>query len=465
MSEERKPTSAPAGATFSLRKGVTIAVHGTVSLGHSHAHGAGHGHGVRVEDGFVESAEVTHSLSVLPRGAGVGKVLFFDCPAGISGDMTLSALLDLGAPAELLLELPAQLGLPEATVKIRRGYVGAIGGTHVDVLVEGEGRERSYTEIVTLIGAADLSEGTKEIALRVFARLGLAEATVHRTTLDSIHFHEVGAVDALIDIVGAAKLLDHLGAKVVGSPVPLGRGFVQCRHGVLPLPAPAALLCLEGVPTYDAGLEVELVTPTGAAILSSVASSFCSWPSIIPERVGIGTGTQGLPDRPNLLRVILGEESSGTRADADVYLCEANVDDMTPEVLAYALERLLEAGALDAWVSPISMKKGRVGFVVSALSEAQTRGAVVAAILKETSSIGVRQSRLFRDVLPRRIEAIETRFGTVRVKVSGEPPLRAKPEFDDCAAIARRTGHPLRDILAEMEALARERYLSRTVAS
>lgn len=438
--------------------------------GHGHAHGAGGhqhgtpggGHGVPVEAGFVAGGVRRPPPSEIPEHGGRGKVLFLDCPSGIAGDMTLSALLDLGVPETVLHSVVDALELSEARLRIERGYVGALGAVHVDVLVEGAVRERSYAEIVALIERAPLPANAKTLALAIFRELGEAEAEVHRATLADVHFHEVGAVDALVDIVGAATMLDYLGATVLASPVPLGRGFVHCRHGVLPLPAPAALLCLRGVPTYDAGLEAELVTPTGAAILKGVVREFTAWPRFTPERVGLGAGTRGLPDRPNVLRAVLGSPSAPLAGvgDRTLVLCEANLDDTTPEVVAHAVARLLDAGALDAWVTPVTMKKGRPGFVVAGLASFERRADVVAAFFRESSTLGVRQTIVERSELSRRIEEIETPLGVVRVKLAGEPPTSVKPEFEDCARLARERGLGLPEVLRIVEGAIAARYFS-----
>src|SRR5690606_30712921 len=226
----------------------------------------------------------------------------------------------------------------------------------------------SYAEIRALLEGSSLNAGVVRRALGIFERLGRAESEVHRIPLDAVQFHEVGAVDAIVDIVGAAACFEYLGARVMSSPVPLGSGTVSCQHGVLPLPAPATVNCLVGVPTYFAGIEGELVTPTGAAIVASVAESFARWPSFIPERVGWGAGSRELADRPNVLRVVLGQPTPERALTHSHVVVEATVDDMTGELAGHALSELLSAGALDAWASPVLMKKGRPGLVLSALA-------------------------------------------------------------------------------------------------
>ncbi|HET9932468.1 MAG TPA: nickel pincer cofactor biosynthesis protein LarC, partial [Polyangiaceae bacterium] len=306
-------------------------------------------------------------------------------------------------------------------------------------------------QIDALIAESDLPQGTAELARRIFARLAKAEAEVHRVPLESVSFHEVGSVDAIVDIVGAAACFEYLGARVLATPLPMGRGFVRCQHGRLPLPAPATLLCLSGVPTYDAGIEGELVTPTGAAIVATVAEAFLSWPRFVPERTGFGCGTRKLPDRPNALRAVLGAPFAVAASEAASHVVlEANIDDMTGELAAHAISVLLSEGALDAWAQPITMKKGRPGLTLSVLAASDRADALAAAMLRETSSIGVRRTQVSRDERPRRVIEIETRYGRVPVKVSeGDygPPQR-KPEFDVCANLARAAGVPVREVIA-----------------
>jgi uncharacterized protein (TIGR00299 family) protein len=260
----------------------------------------------------------------------------------------------------------------------------------------------------------------------------------------------VGAIDALVDVVGSAAALDWLGAEVIVSPLPMGRGFVKARHGVLPLPAPATVECLRGFPTYDSGIDFELVTPTGAAIVAANARAAARWPSMAPERTGWGAGTAELKDRPNLLRVVLGEDTA-TRAPAgDTHaIIEANVDDATGELVGAALEALFLAGALDAWATPITMKKGRPALTVGALCAVERADAVAHAMLRETTSIGVRRYTVSRVERPRETHTAHTAYGDIPVKVARGPygPPQVKPEFDACLAAAKVHGVPVREVL------------------
>lgn len=438
--------------------------HGHSHGGGGHSHGpGGHSHGSSepgAPSNFVESDAAPERAS-LSAGAGIGKVLFLDAFSGIAGDMTIASLLDLGVPRSVVDGVIAALGLRGVALSVRRGHVGAIGATHVDVVVTGEQSERSYSEIRSMIEGSTLAVSVKQKAQAIFLRLAEAEAEVHRIDMSEVHFHEVGAVDAIVDIVGSAACFDFLGAEVVATALPMGRGFVACRHGVLPLPAPATVLCLRGVPTYDAGIEGELVTPTGAAIVGAMATRFVSWPALGPSAVGFGAGTRTLADRPNVLRAVLGESRDvESSLEATHAVLETNVDDMTGELVGHVIERLLDGGALDVWAVASTTKKGRPGLVLSALARLSDAGRVSDAMLRETSSIGVRCIPVSRAELSRRTVEVDTRYGKVPVKVSGEPPLKAKPEFDACAKLAAERGVTVREVLAEA-ARAAEDFLAR----
>ncbi len=393
----------------------------------------------------------------LERGAGRGKLLFFDTPSGIAGDMTIAALVDLGVPWALVESVPPSLGLEGVALTRTQVARGAIGATHVHVAFPEDQPERSYREISELLAGSSLSRSVIELSLAVFRRLAEAEAEVHRIPIESVTFHEVGAVDAIIDIVAAAACLDYVGAEVLCSPLPMGTGSVTCRHGVLPLPAPATVNCLVGVPTYDAGVVGELVTPTGAAIVATVAKQFVRWPEFSPERVGWGAGTRVLADRPNALRVALGARAVTPLALSHV-LVEATVDDMTGELMGHAVACLLQAGAVDAWVASVTMKKGRPGWIVTALARSADAGAVADAMLLHTSTIGVRFTEVGRRELARRMLEVDTEYGPIAVKVSGggDEPAKLKPEFEACARAARERGVPVRLVLDAAVAAARQ---------
>lgn len=425
--------------------------------GHSHAHGHGpdHGHGHSHSTGgravVIEGAAEMHREALLGH-SGRGKVLFLDAFSGIAGDMTIAALVDLGVPFEAVRDAVAALRIGGFELDLKRARGGAIGGTKFDVVVAEAQPDRRYREIDDMLSVAALLPGTKTLARAIFKRLAEAESEVHRIGIDEVAFHEVGAVDAIVDIVGAAACFDYLGARVVASPLPMGRGSVVCQHGVLPLPAPATVACLRGVPTVPAGIEAELVTPTGAAIVATVATEFVAWPAFAPERIGWGFGTRGLPDRLNALRAVLGAEQPRVEAAATGthVVLEANVDDMTGELAAHALQSLLESGALDAWATPVVMKKGRPGLVISVLAERGAEARLAEVLLRETHSIGVRHLPVTRTERPRRIAEVTTEYGVIPLKISEGPfgPARVKPEFDVCAAAARKAGVSVGAVIA-----------------
>jgi len=421
-------------------------VHGPVSE---------HGH----EDAHVHEAS---PLPLLKEGEGRGKVLFFDAQSGVAGDMTIAALLDLGVP--LLVVERALSALPLEGFHLHRGHAhrSAIVASSFDVHLESEQPQRDFAQIDAMLEAAPLDPAVKELARRIFRKLAESESLVHRMPIEKVHFHEVGAVDAIVDIVGAAAALVYVGAEVVCSPLPMGRGFIRAQHGMLPNPPPAVVHCLEGIPTYGADLDFELVTPTGAAIVATVAKRFVRWPEMSPSRVGYGAGQRELPDRPNLLRVVLGDASAASRAEglAGTHaLLEANVDDMTGELAGHALAIMLERGALDAWASPVTMKKGRPGLVLSVLCEHARSEELARALLEESTTIGVRILPATRIERPRRTETVDTPFGMVRVKISEGPygPAQIKPEYEDCAERARERGVPLREVIRAALLAANER--------
>jgi uncharacterized protein (TIGR00299 family) protein len=425
--------------------------------GHDHAHDEVHAHGhddhghpPAADRPHTHSRPPAHTLGPIGRGEGKGKTLFFDAFSGVAGDMTIAALVDLGVPFAIIEN--ALEDLPIAGYHAHVGHVHRSGivATTFDVHVEEKQGERTYGFIDRMLAESSLNEGTKALARRIFRRLGEAEANVHKMPLDEVHFHEVGGVDAIVDIVGAAAAIEWIGASVVATPLPMGRGFVNARHGTLPLPAPAVVDCLRGVPTYAVPLDAELVTPTGAAIIASIAERYDQWPSFSPERVGWGGGTRELPDRPNLLRAVLGTPSARESTSETHVIVEANIDDMTGELAGHALHALLLEGALDAWAVPIVMKKGRPGLTLAALGTTGQAEALAQTMLRETSSIGVRVVPLRRIERPRRVAQVKTSFGEIPVKISGGPygPPVVKPEFDACARAAAASDVTVREVIA-----------------
>lgn len=408
--------------------------------GHDHHHD-GHGHG-RVPEAFTSKRE-------LAAGAGRGRVLFFDAFSGIAGDMTIAALADLGvAPAVFE---AAWSALPIEGYRVHFGHAARSGivGCKVDVELDGTQPSRTYRDIATMLASASLTPEVKRLAQAIFRRLAESEAEMHRMPIDEVHFHEVGAVDAIVDVVGAAAGIAHLQAEVVLSPLPMGHGFVRAQHGVLPLPAPATVRCLTGVPTYGVELEAELVTPTGAAIAATIARRFARWPHLLPEHVGFGVGTKRFPDRPNLLRVVLGAAEAAEPTGLTHVVVEANVDDMTGELAGHAIACLLDAGALDAWAIPTTTKKGRPALTLCALGPAERGDHLANVLMRETTTIGVRFQPVSRRERPRETVEVSTDYGRIPVKVSGGPygPAQVKPEFDRCAELAAAACVPVREVI------------------
>ncbi len=411
--------------------------------GHDHEHAHEHPH---AEHAHHDHAHHDHAKEALARGAGAGKIAFFDAPSGLAGDMTIAALVDLGVPEVVIADAVAKIPITgfhlHFGTKVRSGIVASSFDVHVDAAQP----ERTYKEIREILDHADLEPAIRARAHASFRKLAEAEAMVHRTSLDDVHFHEVGAIDAIVDIVGSAAALDYLGATLVVSPLPMGRGFVKARHGTLPLPAPATVACLAGFETYDGGLEFEFVTPTGAAIVAAHATHSARWPSMSPECVGWGAGHADLRDRPNLLRVVLGSAPAVT---GDHTVIETNVDDVTGELVGSAMEALFAEGALDVWATPITMKKGRPALTLSALAPRGRAEAVAHAMLRETTTLGVRRYDVSRVERPRRSVEVQTAYGQISVKIAEGPfgPPQIKPEFDACLAAAKLHHVSVREVL------------------
>ena len=392
------------------------------------------------------------------------RVLHYDCFAGISGDMNLGALVDLGADREQLRSRLALLGLPGWALSFRYDARNGIRGTRADVAchTDHHGHEphshqaghthRSFADIRTMIANAPLSERVKQDAIAIFQTLAQAEGRVHGKPAEEVHFHEVGAIDSIVDIVGAAICLELLGIdKITASVVELGGGTVHCQHGILPVPAPATAILAEKFPSKIGGAMHECTTPTGAAILAALGSDFGLPVSGKLLASGIGIGQRDCPQLPNVLRVMLYDTEAVSPQMQAQALCEvaANIDDMTAEQLAALAETLFTAGALDVWQEPVYMKKGRIGTKVCALCAPETLAKVRQQFFTHSTSLGLRTCRVDRHALPRQSFEKTTSFGKVRFKKSAFGSLeRIKPEADDCLRIARETGLPV-DIIAQ----------------
>lgn len=387
----------------------------------------------------------------------MSRIAYLDCVGGLAGDMLLAALLDAGADMELLRGVPAALGIDGVEITSERVERQGIGALHLRIEASDDHAHRGYREIRKLVEEADLSERAQSRSLDAFARLARVEGAIHGVPPDDVHFHELGSLDTLIDICGAFVLLDDLEVeRVTCSPVPFARGLTPAAHGVLPLPAPATLALLEGATLVGVDTEAELVTPTGAVIAATIVDEWGALPPLTLERVGYGAGTKDFADRPNVVRVVLGTET--TRPTGRVVLLETNLDDFSPELVPDAVERCFEAGALDVWTVPAQMKKGRPGFVLSVLARPEVEGEIARALLEETTALGVRVSRLDRYELEREERVVEVAGGTIRVKVGmlDGRVVNLAPEHDDCSALAQSTGRAVKSICAEALARAQE---------
>lgn len=373
------------------------------------------------------------------------KICYLDAFSGISGDMLVGALADAGASQQALLDGLNALGL-EATYEFARTRRAGISATKFHVAGGRPANHRHLHHILGLIQRSGLPERVCRNAAAVFQNLGQAEAKVHGVPIEKVHFHEVGAVDSIADIVGACLGFELLGVEAVYcSAVNVGNGTVRTEHGTLPVPAPATAELLRGKPVYARGPEAELTTPTGAALAVTLARDFGPLPPMRISETGYGAGERDFPQQANVLRVIVGE-ASGTTEAATVSVIEANLDDASPEVLAYALERLLEAGALDVSLAPLLMKKGRPGTLLRVIARPEDRERLAAMVFAETTTLGLRWWDAERRVQERRWAEVQTRYGKVRIKI-GESAWA--PEYEDCRRLAREAGVPLKDVLAE----------------
>jgi len=390
----------------------------------------------------------------------VTRVAWVDASVGAAGDMLLGALLDAGVPEATVVAAIAAVGVP-VTLSARRTDVGGLSAVQVSVgSAEADPPRRTWADIRTLIEAADLDAGVRALALEVFRRLAEAEGAVHGTPAEDVHFHEVGAHDAVADVVGAAAGFLALDAEEVHvSPVALGGGGARTEHGQLPVPAPAVLAILRAAraPAYGGPLPVELCTPTGAAILASVATRWGAMPAMQVESVGVGAGSRRLPDRPNVVRIVLGEAASApAEAPVEELLLATNVDDLDPRLWPGVLTGLLAAGAADAWLTPIVMKKGRPAHTVTVLVAAARAEAVRRVLFTETSAIGLREQRVGKRALARECRQIAVDGEQVRVKIAmlDGVIVNAAPEYEDVAAAAQRLGRPVKAVLAAAVAAA-----------
>lgn len=381
------------------------------------------------------------------------RVLHFDCFSGISGDMTVAALLDLGVPESVFQTALGSLGL-EGKLRVEKVSKSGFAATQVHIDAPHEHVHRHLSDIESIVEGGALTNGARAIAGRIFRTLAEAEAHAHGIPVERVHFHEVGAIDSIFDIVAAAVGIDWIGAEhITASPVPTGTGWIETQHGRLPVPPPAVARLLVGVPMAHCEIEAELTTPTGAAILVTVVDEFAKAPSMITELIGCGAGKRDLAQQPNILRLFLGSAAETASGDSTVdflWQVETNLDDVSPEIVGYCFDRLFEAGALDVFACPIQMKKNRLGTMLGVLCADEKLAAIEAVLFRETGTFGVRRHRVERTTLHRRFVELPTPWGPVKAKVgNNRNAITISPEFEDCVRIARLHGVALLSVFRD----------------
>jgi len=397
------------------------------------------------------------------------KVLYFDCFSGASGDMIVGALIDAGVPLEEIRAALGSLSIDRDAVWTERVQRAGIGATKFQVRGEDAGEShhhhhhghggavateahahRTLPDIYSLIDGSRLSGAGKDRAKALFARLGEVEGTIHGTPAEKVHLHEVGALDSIVDIVSTVHALELVGAdRIVASPINVGSGTIRSSHGLYPVPAPATIRLLEGVPVYSGTQRAEMVTPTGALLITSYATEFGGIPAMTIANIGYGAGARSFDDTPNVLRVLIGEADAAAPSHT-VVVIEAEIDDMNPQIFGVLMDKLLAAGALDVFYTPIQMKKNRPGTLLSVIAPPPLRNMLTSTIFRETTTIGVRHREMARECLDRETQTVTTPFGPVRFKVAtrnGEV-LNAAPEFDDCVRLADASGRSVKDVQA-----------------
>ena len=382
------------------------------------------------------------------------KVAYFDCFSGISGDMTLGALVDAGCDLGLVRSGLQGLQVPGWTISSEKVWKNGMSATFVTVKTEDQSTHRSLSAILEIFDKSHLSDAVRKNASGIFRKLGEAEASVHDVPLEKIHFHEVGAVDAIVDIVGACIGFEALGIeKFACSPLNVGGGTAEMAHGILPVPAPATTKLLQGKPTYSNGVQRELVTPTGAAIVATLCDTFGPQPAMSVSAIGYGAGAADLEGQPNVVRIMIGEAAEKTVPgfDEEISVIEANLDDMNPQIYGYFQEKALASGALDVYTTPVQMKKNRPGTLLTLLCKPQDTNALMSLIFAETTTFGARAYTAQRRTLPRESVSVHTQFGDVRIKLSrvNGRILHVAPEFEDCRKLAVEKNVPLQRVIGD----------------
>lgn len=378
------------------------------------------------------------------------KILYYDCFSGISGDMNLGAMIDIGVDKNHLISELSKLNLKGWEIIVERDQRHGINGTKVTVKqTRHEHAHRHLSDIEKIVNDSSLDSGTKELSKKIFMKIAQAEAKVHNVPLDHVHFHEVGAIDSIVDVVGAAICFNALDVEgVYVSPVELGGGFVKCDHGKLPVPAPATAEIVKGMTVRHGGVNFEATTPTGAAILAALGTEFNSSGPLKIEKTGYGIGQKENPDVPNILRVFIAETVRDGEKGHEALHLECNIDDMNPELYEYVSEKLFKAGAADVFLTNIIMKKGRPGIVLNVICEKGVAEVVKGVIFEETTSLGIRTIPFMKDTLVRKLETIDTDFGAVNIKRSffRDREVSVKPEYDDCKRIASEKNIPIKEV-------------------
>lgn len=375
------------------------------------------------------------------------KTLYFDCFAGASGDMILGAMVGAGMDPNYLREQLLLLHVDGFRIDFETVNRSGLSATYARVETAPEHKHRHLSDIRLIIERSDLSENVKRLSVQIFTRLAEAEALVHNEAIDHVHFHEVGALDAIVDVVGAAICFDYLKIeRFICAPLHVGSGMVQMAHGRFPIPPPAVAELLKGVPFYSTDIKGELLTPTGAAIITTVCAEYGPIPPLTAASMGYGAGTRDYPDFPNALRVLLGETEVATPADERLWMLETNLDDASPQIIGHVMDRVFELGALDCFFTPVQMKKNRPGVLLSALCEAKNKEAIMQLLFMETTTLGIRSYEVLRRALQRSAVQVETQYGPIDVKVArlDGRVVNEMPEFEQCREAAARANVPLK---------------------
>jgi uncharacterized protein (TIGR00299 family) protein len=375
------------------------------------------------------------------------KTLYFDCFAGASGDMILGAMVGAGVDPNYLREQLSLLRVDGFSIDFETVNRSGLSATYARVETAHEHKHRHLSDIKQIIEGSGLSESVKQRSVQIFSRLAEAEARVHNESIDRVHFHEVGALDAIVDVVGAAICFDYLQIeRFICSPLHVGSGMVQMAHGRFPIPPPAVAELLKNVPFYATDIQGELLTPTGAAIVTTVCDDYGPIPQMTTERLGYGAGTREYPDFPNVLRVLLGETEASVATEERLWMLETNLDDASPQIIGHVMDRVLELGALDCFFTPVQMKKNRPGVLLSVLCGPNEKEAVMKLLFTETTTLGVRSYEVLRRALQRSVVQVETRYGVIDVKVAhlDGRVVNEMPEFEQCRAAAARANVPLK---------------------